>query len=54
MPRVKIKAKIIRFIDLTVLTLGEIFNLVVHNYSVINLAMGGRLRPDSPMAETEE
>ena len=37
-----------------VLTLGEIFRYLVHNYPVIKLTTPGIGRPRSPMAETEE
>jgi hypothetical protein len=39
--RVKIEVRIIRFIDLTVLTLGEIFKGVVDNPERVSFAMGG-------------
>jgi hypothetical protein len=43
--RVKIEVRIIRFIDLTVLTLGEIYIWVVHNYPVKKLASGVLVAP---------
>ena len=52
--RVKIEVRIMRFIDLTVLTLGEIYIWVVHNYPVKKLASRGACGPRSPMAEKEE